>query len=562
MNDLSFLHTQKKDSTQEELVLELFKRNIDSALSHADWSTFYELLSNKHNICVDNRGFLYRVDNGLPEAIEIIDVKDIFVKCIKGLGLDTKSQVQATNAIINTLKNSNGIAYIPTVATDNHIDDKGSIVREFRNGTLTITKNGTSWIERDSARVVWNYINRDYTPFTGSLVNSDLDKLSRAFCTPKDGDITTDYDKKAHDTYRLILGASTHRHYKDDQSFAIMLLDKRSDSSHGDVARGGRGKGLTAKIMKNAIPREAFLTTEYKKNNHFQWQNVSLKTRLIQIDELAPKDMGDLYSKITEPLTVEQKNRTSYEIGGYEHPRFIITSNYVQGSGESTQRRLLRFNFTDFFCAKNTPTKMLGHSIMQEYTPGEWSTFDTYINQCAIDYLEFTSKGNSMMDLTPTSEENAFQEVLDDSTGFNDFLMNSFYDSVEVIANPQLSDNEYLSDLVNLDGDYELIKFKDITDAFKMSEDIISENDAYKWKAAFSKFRVATSTFMSWTSLRTRNATRSGDRGNVNRWQYSINDMDKFLRFIKIDVSASDLIDSHKRDAREQLEIDNSIHIR
>ena len=91
-----------------------------------------------------------------------------------------------------------------------------------------------------------------------------------------------------------------------------------------------------------------------------------------------------------------------------------------------------------------------------------------------------------------------------------------------------------------------------------MSEDIISENDAYKWKAAFSKFRVATSTFMSWTSLRTRNATRRGDRGNVNRWQYSINDVDKFLKFIKIDVSASDLTDGHKRVARERLEIDNS----
>jgi hypothetical protein len=42
MNDLSFLHTPKEGPTREELALELFKKNIDSALSHADWSTFYE----------------------------------------------------------------------------------------------------------------------------------------------------------------------------------------------------------------------------------------------------------------------------------------------------------------------------------------------------------------------------------------------------------------------------------------------------------------------------------------------------------------------------------------
>ncbi|MDG1140507.1 MAG: hypothetical protein P8N44_03030 [Flavobacteriaceae bacterium] len=89
---------------------------------------------------------------------------------------------------------------------------------------------------------------------------------------------------------------------------------------------------------------------------------------------------------------------------------------------------------------------------------------------------------------------------------------------------------------------YELISFKDITEAFKRSEDILSNNDSNRWKAAFSKFRAASASFMTWKDIRTRSTTRSDDyRGHVYRWQYSITNMELFLKFIKSDVSPDQL---------------------
>lgn len=333
---------------REEAILaeDPFKKNIEEALSYKDNGTFFELLSERLNICVDNRGILYELDNGLPTEVEIIDVKDAFIKCIKELELGTEVQVTACNLILNTLKNSNGKAYIKTVKTDIHTDSRNSIQREYRNGTLTINKNEIQWSDRDNTRVAWNYINRDYTPYTEEGV-CDLEKLAKAFCTPNGKDPLKDYDKTSYRNYRMMLGASVHRYYDTSQPFAITLLDARQDSSHGDSAKGGRGKGLTAQIIKNSVPSQSYLTTEFKKTDHFQWQNVSKNTQTILVDEVNAKDIKALYSIITEPITVNQKNKQAYEISGAGKPRLIITSNYVVGSDVSTQRRLLRFSFTD-----------------------------------------------------------------------------------------------------------------------------------------------------------------------------------------------------------------------
>jgi hypothetical protein len=522
-----------------------FKNDIELAIKNKDWNTFFELVSDELSIYVCNKGITYSIKGGLPTDIDIIDVKDLFIKCIKDLGLEIPTQIIATTKITETLKNSNGKAYLKTIKTDNHIDSIGSIVREFRNGTLTITKDGNSWKDRDNSKVVWNYIDRDYNEHnntSGITSASDLEHLAKAFCTPNGMNPFTDYDKKSYRNYRLMLGASIHRYYDSSQPFAITLLDAREDSSHGSSAKGGRGKGLTAKIIKNSIPNNTFITTEYKKNNHFQWQNVSKKTQTILVDEVSSKDVKALYSIITEPITVEQKNKNAYEISGAGKPRLIITSNYVVGSDVSTQRRLLRFSFTDFFDAKHTPMDLLGNPIIQQYTEEQWSRFDAFMNECGLEWIKYISEGGKVKDLTPSMEENAFQEVLDDQSGFNQFLVDAFKDIIDNIVNPMEEHNEYLSHLYNVGNHYELISFKDIVEAFKRSEDILNNNDKKRWEAAFNKFQTASTSFMKWDYIRTRLTTRQGDNGNTWRWRYSITSMELFLKFIKSDVSPDQLI--------------------
>jgi hypothetical protein len=139
-------------------------------------------------------------------------------------------------------------------------------------------------------------------------------------------------------------------------------------------------------------------------------------------------------------------------------------------------------------------------------------------------------------------EENAFQEVLDDQSGFNQFLVDAFKDSIDNIVNPMEEHNEYLSHLYNVGNHYELISFKDIVEAFKRSEDILNNNDKKRWEAAFNKFQTASTSFMKWDYIRTRLTTRQGDNGNTWRWRYSITSMELFLKFIKSDVSPDQLI--------------------
>ena len=522
-----------------------FIKNLDEAITLNDWNMFFELLSDRLNIYVDSTGLTYEIKDGLPKGIEIINVKDLFIKCVRGLGLDTKTQIAATNKITDTLKNNNGKAYLKTIITDNHIDSKHSIKREFRNGTLTITKDGNSWEKRDNSRIVWNYIDRDYSEYTntsGINSNSDLEHLAKAFCTPNGMSPFMDYDKESYKNYRIMLGAAIHRHFDTAQPFAITLLDKREDSSHGSSAKGGRGKGLTAGIIKNSIPNKALEVVVFDKRKAFQWQKVTRGTQIIQLDELSPTDIPELYTNIAEAITVEYKNKQPFTLSGVSLPRFIITSNYVVNNSVSTQRRLLRFSFTDFFNAEYSPVKMLGHSIMDSnYTNEQWARFDAFINECCAEWLGFTANGGYVSDLTPSMEQNAYQEVLDDQSGFNQFLVDAFKDTIDNIVNPMEDSNEYLSHLYNVGNHFELISFKDIVEAFKRSEDILNNNDKKRWEAAFNKFRAASTSFMDWKRIRTRQTTRQGDNGNTWRWRYSITNMELFLKFIKSDVSPDQL---------------------
>ena len=138
-------------------------------------------------------------------------------------------------------------------------------------------------------------------------------------------------------------------------------------------------------------------------------------------------------------------------------------------------------------------------------------------------------------------EQNAYQEVLDDQSGFNQFLVDAFKDTIDNIVNPMEDSNEYLSHLYNVGNHFELISFKDIVEAFKRSEDILNNNDKKRWEAAFNKFRAASTSFMDWKRIRTRQTTRQGDNGNTWRWRYSITNMELFLKFIKSDVSPDQL---------------------
>ncbi len=86
-------------------------------------------------------------------------------------------------------------------------------------------------------------------------------------------------------------------------------------------------------------------------NKSFAWQRVGLDTQLIVIEDCRKNvDFEGFYSKITEGLTVEKKNKDEIYLEYADAPKYGFTTNYsITLKGNHGKRRGKVIEFSSFF---------------------------------------------------------------------------------------------------------------------------------------------------------------------------------------------------------------------
>lgn len=154
------------------------------------------------------------------------------------------------------------------------------------------------------------------------------------------------------------------------KSFARMvyIMDDKEKTSEDD-RNGGSGKSMILDgidcIYQNRFRIDGM--TQNLLNDRFILDGVTKETDYILIEDLAEyHNITMFYNWITSSLSVNPKQRTSFEIGFFDAPKMALTSNYgLRNAVASTLRRLLFLSTSDYY-----------HNISDDYNEERRVAYD------------------------------------------------------------------------------------------------------------------------------------------------------------------------------------------
>lgn len=201
------------------------------------------------------------------------------------------------------------------------------------------------------------------------------------------------------------VGYMLHTYKNAGKPWAVYCME--NEVVEDGESKGGTGKSLVSTALSYLL-KTKYLPARNKDlfANQFLYDGVDEYTDMIWFDD-ADRNfrLANIYSEITGPLTVNAKFSAPYTIPFYKSPKLLISSNYpLRDSDPSTLRRLLFVAFSDYFHVAsddlpgNTPDKVFGHQLFQDWDDSQWNKFFNFMAQCVQFYLGCKEKINPPME--------------------------------------------------------------------------------------------------------------------------------------------------------------------
>jgi hypothetical protein len=394
-----------------------------------------EIEPHKYSLFLGKNGFLkYYPENAeQPTFVRVIEnkvnitspeqIKDFVLRYLL-----EKKQINVWNyaAKSTDLFTSKFLNMIDSVYLKMLQDDKETSYIPFKNGVVKVTKNEIELL---------NYIDVDGYIWENQIIERDFVKIDN-FSNDFQDFVSkiTNSDKQRTMSLESTLGYLIHAYKDKTDQKAIIFNDQEID----DNPNGGSGKSL----MLNAIKyMRKIMIIDGKifdpKKSDFVYQRVSLDTQILAFDDVKKNfNFEQLFSIITEGITVNRKNKDEIFIPFERSPKIILTTNYViAGTGNSHERRRHEVEIFQYFNDRHTPTKEYGRLLFDSWKENDWNLFYNYMINCLQIYLQ---KG-----LLKVESINADKKKLIQST------CKEFYDWAIEDSNIKVSVRTYNQEVLN-----------------------------------------------------------------------------------------------------------------
>lgn len=239
----------------------------------------------------------------------------------------------------------------------------------YKNCAVKVTKGEIEKVEYENlGGYVWNdqIINRDfdfcdsnecdYKTFIANISNNNPDRI-----------------RSMHSTIGFLLQG-----YKDKGFCPAVIIN---DEVISDNPEGGTGKGLFVQGITEMKKNVVINGKEFSFDKSFAYQLVSADTQILTFDDVKKNFIFEnLFSVITEGITLEKKNKDAIKIPYEQSPKVIITTNYaIKGKGNSFDRRKWELELTRYYRTDFTPYDEFGRLLFDDWDEGEWCRFDNYM---------------------------------------------------------------------------------------------------------------------------------------------------------------------------------------
>jgi hypothetical protein len=320
-----------------------------------------------------------------------------------------KGQIKVWNhcSRMTYLFNENHLNMIDSIDLKMIQDNKTESFIPFKNCVVKVTKDSIKQIPYiDINAYIWEnqIIPRDFH-VSIDFKNDFLDFVHKV----------SNEDPERIKALESTLGYMIHTFKDKTDQKAIIFNDQEID----DNPNGGSGKSLmlTAlgyfrKVVK--IDGKAFNPSK----SDFVYQRVNFDSQVLAFDDVKKFfDFEQLFSIVSEGITVNRKNKDEVFIPFERSPKIVITTNYViAGAGGSHDRRRHEIEFFQYFNSARSPLTEYGRLLFDSWDEVDWTKFDNYM----IKNLQlFLSKG---LHSTKSINANAKRFIQATSKDFYDFV--------------------------------------------------------------------------------------------------------------------------------------------
>lgn len=252
----------------------------------------------------------------------------------------------------------------------------------FKNCYVEIKSDGTIQIKESST-----------IPFLGGFI-WEKSIINRKYLQNNETSVfelflrTVTNNEEHYKSVITAIGYLLHNYKNPSITKVIIISDENTEIENS--ANGGTGKG----IIVTALGYFLNIAQQNGKNidltdNRFALQSVNLDTDVLYLDDVKKDfDFEQLFTVVTNDMTVEKKNKPSFSIPFELSPKIVITTNYqIKGDSSSHARRKFLIFLNNYYSDIHTPKDEFKHLFFIDWDETEWNRFDTFIISCIREYL-------------------------------------------------------------------------------------------------------------------------------------------------------------------------------
>ncbi len=177
-----------------------------------------------------------------------------------------------------------------------------------------------------------------------------------------------------------------------DPANAKLVNGMDGKESEVGQSNGGTGKTVLGNFMAELIKTKMIDgKDEELMKSQFMLDGVDEKTRLICFDDVPPHfKVARLFSMVTGNVRINPKGVRPYDIPKDLTPKMYITTNHsLISDGWSTDRRVFRIGFSDYFNREWEPIHEFKHRLIDDWGQEQWDLFYSDIAFCLQTYFQY-----------------------------------------------------------------------------------------------------------------------------------------------------------------------------
>jgi hypothetical protein len=162
-----------------------------------------------------------------------------------------------------------------------------------------------------------------------------------------------------------------------------------NDEVISDNPEGGTGKGVFIQGVRHFRNTSILDGKTFSEQKSFPYQTISQETNVVVFDDVKKNfNFENIFSLITEGITLERKGKDAIKLNVEDSPKIIITTNYaIKGSGNSHSRRRHELEIAQHYNGKLTPFDEFGRQLFDDWNDADFLAFDNYMVGCVQTYL-------------------------------------------------------------------------------------------------------------------------------------------------------------------------------